>query len=571
MALPLGLLVPATAQGASPTPSTVYAIGKHVCRLPVPGHASCLAMRRVIVTKATAGARPIELPSTSALAGGRSRTAMIGPAGGLTPGDLATAYGYSPTATGAGQTIAIVAAFNDPNLNADLQTFDSNYSLAACSTSDGCLKIVNETGGAVLPAADTTGWSAEETLDVESAHSVCQHCKILLVEATTDSMTDLAKAENEAAALGATEISNSYGDSETGWASVASSYNHPGIVITAGSGDDGYYNYDQLGASTPSPFNQPYAPASFRTVVAVGGTTLYLGQTAARQAEVVWNDNGIQAYNEANLGVPLGATGGGCSTYVPVEGWQKGLATWPSTDCGSHRLVADIAADADPLTGFDIYDTYNCGTPCGTPGWQTTGGTSLSSPLIAGMYALAGGAHGVAYPALTLYGHLGGTSLYDVTSGGDGLCGGEGAAACSDPNTLGLGILDCAYPASGTAPSSGDRACDALSGYDGPTGVGTPVGLGVFAKTGPRVTLSGPLSVAHATTHKWTAVALDPFPGGTIASYAWNWGDGSTPTITTTPSATHVYTKGGVKETVTLTVKDTYGQLGTATRTVKVS
>ena len=551
--------------------TTAYAVGRHVCPLPTRLHASCLVMRRVFVSSSTPGARRLALPSRAVLdARSRGRLATIGPAGGLTPFDFANAYGFSSAVGGAGQTLAIVVAFNDPNLNADLQAFDANYGLHACSTSDGCLRIVNETGGATLPANDTTGWSAEESLDVEAAHAVCELCTLLVVEANTDGTSDLARAVDTAAALGADEISNSYGDAETGWAAVAAAYNHPGIVIAAGAGDDGYFNYDQLGTATPSPFDQPLAPASFRTVVAVGGTTLSLGQTATRQSEVVWNANGVQGGNEAIVGLPLGATGGGCSTYVAAPGWQRGLGVWPSTDCGSHRLVADVAADADPLTGFDIYDTYSCGMPCGTPGWQTTGGTSLSSPLITAMFALAGGSHGVAYPALTLYGHLGGAALYDVTSGGDGLCGGEGAAACGNPNVLGVGVLDCDYPAAGSTPSSGDRACDALRGYDGPSGVGTPIGLGAFAKVSPKVTLSGPSVVARGSSHAWTATVVDPFPGAHIVSYTWSWGDGTAPTMTTTHAASHVFTTGGTV-TIILTVRDSYGQIGIARHAVHIT
>lgn len=243
---------------------------------------------------------------------------------------------------------------------------------------------------------------------------------------------------------------------------------------------------------------------------------------------------------------------------------------WASTDCGTHRLVADVAAVADPLTGFDVYDSYACGTPCGTPGWQTAGGTSLASPLVASMFALAGGAHGVAYPALTLYGHLGGTALFDVTSGGDGICGGQGAAQCGNPNTLNVGTLDCDFPATGTTPSTGDRACDALVGFDGPTGVGTPVGLGAFAKIGPKVILRGPTTASLGGTYKWTASVTDPFPGGVIASYTWIWGDGTT-TVTSVPSATHVFTKATAKDTITLNVRDVYAQAGTAARSVQVS
>jgi hypothetical protein len=550
--------------------TTYWAVGRRVCKLPKRGQAACDAMVRVLVKKGTPGARPFELAAGAPTAATRGPDATIGPSGGLTPSDLATAYAFSSTATGTGQTVAIVDAFNDPNINSDLQTFDSEYGLATCSEANGCLKVVNETGGSALPANDTTGWSAEESLDVETVHSVCQECKIILLEASSQSMTDFGTAENEAATLKATEITNSYGSAESQWTSVAGDYKHPGIVITASSGDDGYYDFDLLGGGSPSPYNQANAPASFNTVVAVGGTSLYLGQTAARQSETVWNDNGTRDSIENAFGSALGAAGGGCSTKFAAAGWQLHLSVWAATACGTFRSVSDISADADYLTGFDVYDTYTCSSGCLNPGWSTIGGTSLASPIIAAMFALAGGAQGVSYPALTLYGHLGGTSLYDVTSGGNGYCGGEGAAACGDPNTLGAGILDCDYPATGSTPSAGDRACDGVGGYDGPTGVGAPKGLGAFAKTGPTAKIAGPTSVTHGKTNTWTATTTDPFQGGVVTSYSWNWGDGTAATVTTTGSATHDYATGGKTETITLTVTDSYGQKGTATYVVKV-
>jgi subtilase family serine protease len=574
MAAPLASLGVSYAASSDSAGVTYYAISKPICKPPKPGHSSCFAMRRVEVKRGTPGARPYELA-----AGARRSTvksgpaATIGPAGGLTPSDLATAYAFNSTATGTGQTVAIVDAYNDPNINADLQTFDTQYGLLTCSTSNGCLRVVNQTGGATPPANDTTGWSVEESLDVETVHSVCQNCKILLVEASSSSNANLEAGVNEAVTLKASEISNSYGGPESGsTAADEAAYHHPGIVITASAGDDGYYDFDLLGSGTPSPYNQANAPASYNSVVAVGGTSLYLGQTAARQSESVWNDNGPRDFWEYNFGQPLGAGGGGCSTLIPAQSWQSHLSVWASTACGTHRLVSDIAADADPLTGFDVYDSYNCGADCSpAPSWFTLGGTSLASPIIASMFALAGGAHGVSYPALTLYGHLGSSALYDVTSGGNGYCDGEGAAACGNPNSLGAGILDCDYPATGGTPSVGDRACDALAGYDGPTGVGTPNGLTAFAKTGPKAKISGPTSVVHAVTETWRATTTDPFPGGAVTSYRWNWGDGTAVSVTTSASATHHYAAKGLTRTITLTVTDNYGQTGTATYTVKVT
>jgi len=551
----------ARAPGGAASAGTYYAVSRRVCATPKRARVvTCLAERRVLVKRGTKGARPF------ALASGATSAATIGPAGGLTPGDLGSAYGLNTTG-GAGQTVAIVDSFNAPNLAADLDTFDAQYGLAACAPG-GCLRVVDQAGGASLPANDTQGWSLEETLDVETVHSICQSCRILVVEANSTSNADIAAAENEAVTLGATEVSNSFGDLETNSdPAFQAAFNHPGVVITAAAGDDGYYNFDQLSAT-----NQPDVPASYPTVVAVGGTSLYLGQSAARQSETVWNANGVQDFYEQNLfGLALGAGGGGCSTRFGAPAWQTHLAVWPSTACGTNRLVADVAAVGDSLTGFDIYDSYNCGAQCGDapPGWQTVGGTSLAAPIIAATYALAGGAHGVPYPALTLYGHLG--SAYDVTVGGNGWCDGEGAAACGNPNTLGYGVVDCAYPATGTTPNPGNRACAGLPGYDGPTGVGTPNGLTAFTRTGPTAHISGPTVLTHGTTQIWRASTGDPFPGGTVTRYQWNWGDGTAPTVTTTNSASHRYAIGRVTRTITLTVTDNYTMTGTTTYHVTVN
>ena len=104
-------------------------------------------------------------------------------------------------------------AYNDPNINADLQTFDAQYGLATCSEANGCLRVVNQTGNATpLPANDSSGWSVEESLDVETVHSVCQSCRIILVEANSNGNGDLGTAENTAVGLGANEVSNSSGN-----------------------------------------------------------------------------------------------------------------------------------------------------------------------------------------------------------------------------------------------------------------------------------------------------------------------------------------------------------------------
>lgn len=572
LSLALAVAIPsAVADGGRPQ---LYAIGVRVCQrtAKVKRVATCDAMRRVLVGPATKGARPYT-PGAGAVS-----AASIGPAGGLTPSDIVAAY-HLLTSGGSSQTVAIVDAYNDPTIQADLATFDSHYGLS-CSS---CLTVYNQNGQTTgLPRNDTTGWSVEETLDVEAVHGICPWCHIDLVEANSPSSNDLAAAVSAAGqTLHATEISNSYGSPEGSSATIPAAYNQPGIVITASAGDDGYYDFDRMfdkGASA----NQPSVPAAYNTVVAVGGTSLYLGQSSTavtRSAETVWNDNGPQAFYANQLGAPLGATGGGCSTLFAARGWQSSSTTYGSAACAGHRLVSDVAMVGDPLTGYDIYDSYACGSKeCPTSGtWLTLGGTSLSAPLAAAAFALEGGAHGVPYPAVTLYGHP--TSVYDVVTGGNGFCDGEGAAQCTfqtpsgpaNPNTAGFGVIDCAWNSAGTV-TSGDRACAALPGPDGPTGVGTPSSNTLFSNTGPTVKITAPATATANAPVTLGATATDPFPGGTIARYVVDWGDGTAPTTITgaVASVQHTFTAAG-RRRVTVTATDSYGVTGSTTRSVSVS
>ena len=177
----------------------------------------------------------------------------------------------------------------------------------------------------------------------------CVNCaRSLSSTLNTSSNPDLAAAVQTAVRLKATEISNSYGSPES--SQDAGDYNHPGVVITAAAGDDGYYSFDELGAS--GSVNAPYTPAALPTVVAVGGTSLYLGQTGGRQSETVWNDNGVKDVFEQVLGQALGAGGGGCSVRFTAPKWQQRVAGWAATGCGSRRLVSDISAVAVSAYGF---------------------------------------------------------------------------------------------------------------------------------------------------------------------------------------------------------------------------
>ena len=511
-----------------------YARIRPACALPKPHHAACLALVRTQVPATEANAQGVT-PFTL-----RAGAADAGPGGGLTPAELGSAYGYDPLAGGTGQTVAIVDAFDDPSIASDLETFDAQYGLPACDEANGCFRKVGQTGSRFsLPATDTTGWSVEEALDVETVHAVCASCKVLLVEAEDTSFVSLAAAENEAVALGASEITNSYAGAEGVSAEVQSAYDHPGVVITASTGDEGF---DSRSASKPP--GRPNVPASLPTVVAVGGTTLQLDESGHRESETVWDESG-----------------GGCSLFFAAEGWQLNAPGYPASGCGGTRLDADVAAVGDPATGFSIYDSYDCGARCeqevGREGWAVIGGTSLSSPLIAALYALAGGSGGVPYPALTLYGHVGGPGVFDVTEGGNGFCGFAGGEACGIDRETGE-LLDC----------KGTTACNAAPGFDGPSGVGSPNSIALFEPLLPSAAISGPSAADAGLSSTFSAVgASDPYPGGAVAGYTWSWGDGTA--ASSGPVASHAYAAGG-SYTVTLTITDTYGVSASVTAPVAV-
>jgi PKD domain len=521
-----------------------YARIHSACQAPGPGYASCFALVRTPASSAEA-ARPGVMRFSL-----RDGAASAGPAGGLTPAQLAGAYGYELSAVPASeQTIAIVDAFDDPKIGSDLTAFDTEYGLAPCTEANKCFRKVSQTGKASpLPAADTSGWSVEISLDVEVAHAACQHCRILLVEAENAQFNNLGAAVNEAVTLGANEVSNSYGGPE-GLSGEEAAYNHPGVVIAAATGDEGYNGWLEEGEFP----DRPNLPASLSTVVAVGGTTLALNESGERAAETVWNGNGVEDFGK----FAHGATGGGCSGIFPAKPWQLAVAGFGATGCGSKRSVGDVAAVADPRTGFDIFDSYNCGAACeafkskGTK-WLTIGGTSLSTPLISALYALAGGSNGVSYPALTPYGHLGESSaLYDVREGGNGYCDDHGLACGIDGELeefleVSPFRVDC----------EGTTSCNAAVGFDGPSGVGAPSSLALFKPLRPTAVISPPAKLLAGSPAAFSgAQSSDPYPGGTPLVYHWAWGDGAT---STGPAPSHVFAAPGEYH-VTLSVTDAYG------------
>jgi subtilase family serine protease len=321
---------------------------------------------------------------------------------GYHPADLQSAYKLPSATAGTGQTVAIVDAFDDPNAESDLAVYRSTFGLPPCTTANGCFKKTDQNGGTRFPRRDV-GWAQEISLDLDMVSAICPNCNILLVEANTNSFSNLAAAVDTAARLGANAISNSYGGSEfsTETSSADPHFNHPGHAITASSGDSGF---------------GPQYPAASQFVTAVGGTSLLTAANSRGWSETVWS-----------------GAGSGCSAFEPKPSWQL--------DAGcAKRTIADVAAVADPNTGVAVYDTFR------QPGWLVFGGTSVSSPIIASVYALAGNAGSVTYGSFP-YSHTG--SLFDVVSGSNGSCGGS-------------------YLCTGTA------------GYDGPSGNGTPNGTGAF-------------------------------------------------------------------------------------------
>jgi len=322
--------------------------------------------------------------------------------GGYTSDQLRKAYGLTNNAT---TTVAIVDAYANPNAASDLAAYRFQFGLGTAT-----LTQYNQSGGSISTVSGNTGWGQEEMLDLEMVSAICPSCKLLYVGANSASFTDLAAAVDTAAGMGAKVISNSYGGNEFSTESgIASHYSHPGIAITVSSGDSGY---------------GVQIPAAFKTVTAVGGTTLTLNSDSSRRNETVWS-----------------GAGSGCSAYISKPSWQH------DTSC-ARRTVADVAAVADPATGVAVYDSYGS---TGGANWMVFGGTSVAAPIIGAVYALSGNTAGV--PAQLAYTNPG--SLFDVTSGSNGRC-------VRGKNT------------------SGAYLCTGGSGYDGPTGNGTPKGTGAF-------------------------------------------------------------------------------------------
>jgi hypothetical protein len=419
----------------------------------------------------------VEVAGHWALPAGGPLLEGSGEKGGYDPEDLQSAYDI-PSSGGSTQTIALVDAYGYSAAESDLATYRSHYGLGACTQASGCFKKVNEEGEeANYPKAGRkteeeeaeAEWDVEAALDLDMASAACPACHITLVEATTPSVADLAKAADVAATHGATEISNSYGIAEENCeASNCEGYNadydHPGILVTASAGDSGYDDYVAGEKSANFPATSPY-------VVAVGGTSLRKAANARGWSEEVW-----------------AKSGGGCSRSEAKPIWQS------DSGC-AHRTGNDVAAVASTETPVSVYNSS-------VGGWINVGGTSVSAPLVAGIEAHTSEYTRSLPGAAAFYQDPG--FLFDVTSGRDGkVSGGK-----------------CTPPAGGA-----EYLCSADVGYDGPTGNGTPDSPLQLAEGPPSVATSGAVEATeHGATLEGTVNPNDAattyyFEYGTSISY----------------------------------------------------
>jgi subtilase family serine protease len=450
--LGLSLAVPgrsavSMAHGAPATPPAQAASGPHghkaVCGSPGPHAVRCNAD---VATDSSAN--PLVAPNV--LAGSMSpvqfHTAYNLP---CTPGGPVQSVCTAPASYSAQPIIAIVDAYLDPTVEYDLGVYDTQWGLPACTVANGCLTLLNENGGASLPTTVDGNWALETSLDVQTAHEICQTCRIMLLAATSNNWSDLAVAVNTAAALGVQAISNSYGGSEwAGETSLDSSYNHPGVAVVASSGDSGQ--------GSQYPASSPY-------VVAAGGTTLTLNSDGTYQSEASWVDGGS-----------------GCSQYEHANSWEVASSNWSQTTCVGMRGATDVSADANPYTGAAVFDStvYN-----GWSGWYELGGTSLSAPIIAATFALAGGVPSGMNAQQIPYSQFSTPNSHDITSGANGTCG--------------------------------NLMCNAASGYDGPTGLGSPNGTAGFTGANVPPPSSTPTATTSPTAIVTSTAIVTPTAGAT--------------------------------------------------------
>jgi len=363
---------------------------------------------------------PLKIKVIGRLPDGRPKLTSGSPTG-LSPAAVSSVYklsGLSPSSgAGAGQIIAIVDAFHDPNALSDLNTFNAQYgypTLATCTSltqSGPCFEQVDPQG---TPRVNG-GWVLEESLDIEWAHAEAPAAKIVLVEAATNSNANLFNAVLSANSLGATEVSMSWGGGESsGETSMDSDFTRAGTFYTASAGDSGH---------------QAQYPAASPNVMAVGGTTLNgcSGTSCGGfTSETTWS-----------------GSGGGASAVEPIPGYQTSYAgpvfgaSTISLLTGGKRGIPDVSFDANPNTGVSIFDSTRVQ---GQSGWFTVGGTSVGTPNWAGILAAGRTAGATALQGNSAI-YSGGytTNLRDITSGTNGTCGTDCTAGTGYDLVTGLG------------------------------------------------------------------------------------------------------------------------------------
>ncbi|MFN7994671.1 MAG: S53 family peptidase [Bryobacteraceae bacterium] len=327
---------------------------------------------------------------------------------GIAVGKMRAAYGLNLIKNyGKGQVIAIIDAFDDPNIEADLGVFSTKFNLPACTTANGCFQKIYQKG--TKPPADTSGWTNEIAIDVEWAHAIAPAAKIILVEANSNYFTDMYPSVDIAVQNGATVVSMSWSALE--YATQINDdahFNVPGVTFVAASGDYGN------SAGTQYPAASPY-------VVGVGGTSLTVNaSTGAWASEVAWS-----------------GSGGGVSVYETEPSYQAGVQNT------GKRVVPDVAWDADPNTGVPVYNSFRCGGGCPV-GWGQWGGTSIGAPQWSAVFAIANsvrvarGKAPLTVPSFVLY-PAPAADYHDITSGNNGSCGAQCNAGPGFDFVTGLG------------------------------------------------------------------------------------------------------------------------------------
>jgi subtilase family serine protease len=439
---------------------------------------------------------------------------------GLSPSTIDSVYGFSTsTKSGAGKTIAIVDAYDDPNAAGDLNAFSQQWGLPQCNSSNPCFSKVNQAGATTYPAGNSS-WDLEMSLDIEWAHALAPAATILLVEANSNSFADLTAAEKYAGAH-ADYVSNSWGGSEfSGETAYDSAFTAPSgrkVSYFAATGD--------TGGAVEYPSTSP-------NVVAVGGTSLLFSTSGTFSAENTWSSGG-----------------GGCSTVEAAPSIQSSFSQYAQAGCNGRRSTPDVALDADPGSGVAVYDS----TPySGSSGWWTVGGTSASTPMWAAESAVLGSTVNVA----TVYSTT--IPFRDVISGSNGhsaligydLATGRGSWAYTPgPSTsLSAALASGNVALTWTAPSGAPPT--SYSVYRSTTS-GTETVLASGIKTASFTTTPPP----SGTTYYYKVQAVDAAGAGPFSNEASISSSSPPPTTTTVPRTTTTTTVP--KTTTTTTVPRT--------------